>query len=389
MALERATLEQRAKWQAIYPRFQRTFSHYHQAIYGYCGPNLRAYPGVYRHVQVICRRNGVRPEYFVLFKLLEAHHNDGDDRFRLDLLPGDWLGFMELKRLVAQKEGSFDAGAICSFWERDDLREAILAVSEVLELSIRGGSANADGQVVSSGPRHIFARSVAEAFGGDVEAAILYQSFRYWTEYYRDQRDQKHHHEGRYWRYDSLDALVERFPYMSRTTISRKLKKLTDAGYLDVGRYNRMRMDKTRWYHAKAKDPQGNPIEAGGNIAIGIEEATTLRSAVQAAVLGVIRRTINKNLENGFGPTALLSIAEFVALLPFSPRTIRRAIDEVLRCGKIDLHEEVPPADYVDPSHPRRRFDRRLKPRIYHFGSLPVREEEPEMVSSESETATD
>ena len=67
---------------------------------------------------------------------------------------------------------------------------------------------------------------------------------------------------------------------------------------------------------------------------------------------------------------AVISSAEFGSLLPFSSRTIRHALDEVLGCVNIGLREETLPADHIDLPNPHRRIDRRLKPRLYRFGDF-------------------
>lgn len=77
--------------------------------------------------------------------------------------------------------------------------------------------------------------------------ALVMQQINYWIEI--NKRSGKNYHDGKYWTYNSIRAWQENdFDYMSVDTVKRTFTKLTKAGYLLVGNYNKDPRDKTKWY---------------------------------------------------------------------------------------------------------------------------------------------
>ncbi|MGE7664880.1 hypothetical protein ACQKMN_04120 [Ureibacillus composti] len=72
--------------------------------------------------------------------------------------------------------------------------------------------------------------------------AIILQQMHYWL-----QRSNKKF-EGHTWIYKTLDSWTEEFPFWSKRTIERTLKKLESEGYIIVGKFNKMKADRTKWY---------------------------------------------------------------------------------------------------------------------------------------------
>ncbi|MBM7610232.1 hypothetical protein JOD29_003511 [Lysinibacillus composti] len=72
--------------------------------------------------------------------------------------------------------------------------------------------------------------------------AIILQQMHYWL-----QRSNKQV-EGHTWIYKTLDAWTEEFPFWSKRTIERTLKKLEAEAYIIVGKFNKMKADRTKWY---------------------------------------------------------------------------------------------------------------------------------------------
>ena len=193
-------------------------------------------------------------------------------------------------------------------------------------VAVRGGPLQDEalaGAGFNGSAKHLFSRSVAKTLERDAEAAVLYRHLRYWCDLYRRQKSEHHYRSGCYWRYDSLDALHVQFPYLTGSAIYHKLRKLRAAGYIVIHCLNDWSGDKTRWYHARRKDKQGNATEADGKVAFVIEEARRLNSITQACTLTFIRPKIERNRAGGRAPEALLGPGEFMFLLPFSSRTIR------------------------------------------------------------------
>lgn len=96
---------------------------------------------------------------------------------------------------------------------------------------------------------HSFATSVAQKLG--VERALLLQHFYYWHQ--RNQANNEHYHDNRYWFYQTARGFTEIFPYFSESQISRLLKSLVEDGYIAQGNYNRIKFDRTKWYALRSE----------------------------------------------------------------------------------------------------------------------------------------
>ncbi|WND48720.1 hypothetical protein [Pasteurella multocida] len=59
----------------------------------------------------------------------------------------------------------------------------------------------------------------------------------------------KHKYEERIWIYNTIDEWCEVFPFWSKKTIQRTIKRLEEMGLiLSTNKLNKMKMDKTKWY---------------------------------------------------------------------------------------------------------------------------------------------
>lgn len=91
---------------------------------------------------------------------------------------------------------------------------------------------------------HSFNVRIAEKFG--VYAAIIIRNFVYWIAL--NIANGKHFHDGRYWTYNSYEAMAELFPYLTKKQIRTTINKLVEAGILIRGNYNKAPFDHTTWY---------------------------------------------------------------------------------------------------------------------------------------------
>lgn len=82
--------------------------------------------------------------------------------------------------------------------------------------------------------------SLAEAIG--INEAIVLQQVHYWI-----QKNGKEHDE-RLWTYNSYANWQKQFPFYSERTIQRIFKNLEEKNLVLVGNYNKLVMDKTKWY---------------------------------------------------------------------------------------------------------------------------------------------
>lgn len=72
--------------------------------------------------------------------------------------------------------------------------------------------------------------------------SIILQQIHYWL-----QRSQ-HIKLDRKWVYLTYDQLIEQIPFISKSTIRRTIVKLENKGYLTSQNFNRLKLDKTKWY---------------------------------------------------------------------------------------------------------------------------------------------
>jgi hypothetical protein len=91
---------------------------------------------------------------------------------------------------------------------------------------------------------HSFDPVDAEKYG--ILEAILLANIRWWTA--KNEANNRHYHNGRYWTYNSAKAFAKLFPYASQQQIQRALKSLEAAKMIVVGNYNSNPYDHTKWY---------------------------------------------------------------------------------------------------------------------------------------------
>lgn len=92
--------------------------------------------------------------------------------------------------------------------------------------------------------QHFFDVDIATEYG--VNCAILFHYIGFWVE--KNEANEKHFHDGRYWTYNSVKAFEKLFPYLSSKQISSTLKKLEEYELIMCGNYNKLAYDRTKWY---------------------------------------------------------------------------------------------------------------------------------------------
>ena len=86
----------------------------------------------------------------------------------------------------------------------------------------------------------MFSPKLACAIG--VVEAVFIQQINYWL------GKSKHVYEGRVWIYNSYNDWLDQFPFIKYQTLQRMIIKLEKAGILLTGNFNKMPMDRTKWY---------------------------------------------------------------------------------------------------------------------------------------------
>ena len=76
--------------------------------------------------------------------------------------------------------------------------------------------------------------------------SIIVQQINYWlTENEKAKRNFK---DGYYWTYNSYKEWQQNFPFWSESTIKRTITRLENCGLLITGNYNKLKIDRTKWY---------------------------------------------------------------------------------------------------------------------------------------------
>jgi len=91
---------------------------------------------------------------------------------------------------------------------------------------------------------YFFDTDIAREYG--VNEAIMIQNFAYWIA--KNEANDKHFHDGRYWVYNSVEAFSRLFPFWTAAQIRHILKNLVDKGVIIKGNYNASQYDRTCWY---------------------------------------------------------------------------------------------------------------------------------------------
>ena len=98
----------------------------------------------------------------------------------------------------------------------------------------------------------------------DVNSAIILQNIVFWIA--KNEANQKHFYEGRYWTYNSIRAFSELFNWLSEKQINNCLAKLIKHNYLTVGNFNKTYYDRTKWYSVNPSYQMGKSILPNGEM---------------------------------------------------------------------------------------------------------------------------
>lgn len=76
--------------------------------------------------------------------------------------------------------------------------------------------------------------------------AIVLQQVHYWCE--GNRKADRNFEEGYWWTYNSYLGWMEQFPFWSFNTIRRAIASLEERGLLVSGNFNKLKIDRTKWY---------------------------------------------------------------------------------------------------------------------------------------------
>lgn len=76
--------------------------------------------------------------------------------------------------------------------------------------------------------------------------SIILQQIHYWNEI--NKKTNNNLRDGQYWTYNSIKEWQEQFPFWSERTIQRTITNLEKMKLIIVGNYNKLKIDRTKWY---------------------------------------------------------------------------------------------------------------------------------------------
>jgi hypothetical protein len=110
---------------------------------------------------------------------------------------------------------------------------------------------------------HAFDDNIALTVG--VKGAIILNHIAWWVK--RNEASNINFHDGYYWTFNSADSYAKILPFWTGNVIQKELRKLENDGYIKGGCYNKLPMDRTKWYTLtkKGQDLCGCIPQEGGN----------------------------------------------------------------------------------------------------------------------------
>lgn len=97
---------------------------------------------------------------------------------------------------------------------------------------------------------HAFDTEVAKEIG--IIPAIIFNHILFWCE--SNKANNVNEHDGKFWTFHSVKDLQDTFEYMTPWQIRHGLDVLVEKGFIEVGNYNKLNIDRTRWFCVKRSD---------------------------------------------------------------------------------------------------------------------------------------
>lgn len=96
---------------------------------------------------------------------------------------------------------------------------------------------------------HSFNTELAKIIG--LKESIILSHLYFWFE--QNRSNGKNFYDGTWWTYNSIKTFSKQFEYLSEKEIRGALKRLNELGYTIEGCYNKIAIDKTKWYSLTEK----------------------------------------------------------------------------------------------------------------------------------------
>jgi len=192
-----------------------------------------------------------------------------------------------------------------------------------------------------------------------VSAALIYNHILYWLKINANKPETKMI-DGKYWMYETNKQMAEFFKFLSEEEISKGIKKLKEAGLIEVRKLSKNPFDHTSWYtiydQSKIKKGLRNPAFGGIDIPvladseypllaestyITTEKKTDNKQQQQAVAVAEKKSEVREDdiqYENSKGEKLSISQSEvfkhFIKL-PYSTDIIKKAISSMQSTTKI------------------------------------------------------
>ena len=98
--------------------------------------------------------------------------------------------------------------------------------------------------VLSDRPPLTIPLELAEKLG--LNEAIVIQQIHFWCCINKEQK--RNFRDGYYWTFNSYKDWQKQFPFWSIPTIKRTIGNLEKKSLVIVGRFNKLKIDRTKWY---------------------------------------------------------------------------------------------------------------------------------------------
>jgi hypothetical protein len=94
-----------------------------------------------------------------------------------------------------------------------------------------------------------FDSEIAKLVGTD--AAIIYSNIEFWIK--TNEANRVNFFDNKYWMYHSIKAFCKLFDYLTESQIKTCLSKLEKENLIEIGNYNQIGYDRTKWYSIPLK----------------------------------------------------------------------------------------------------------------------------------------
>jgi hypothetical protein len=118
-----------------------------------------------------------------------------------------------------------------------------------------------------SDTHHSFSVELAIKYG--IEQAIIIHHFQHWIKLNRRKKSAKHFINNRWWTYQKRSDIQAILPYLTEDGIRHHCEELVRKGVLHIGKFNKLKIDKTLWYAFVdenlflGEEDSNNPYERG------------------------------------------------------------------------------------------------------------------------------